>query len=544
MNSDFINIADALKNEYLFKTEALLADNRQAWIDDFAYNFCKICGEIQKLQFDLALPAITYLEYTMLYTNFINRQYVAEVRVYGDEHYLDKKQHIVGSYDISFLFVYFDELWSKLILTKKRFVGQVSASEVKTFILKDMPDFYSFLAKIARTAIADCVETKQFAGIKKNTVFFVNVGRYMSSTAETVHLEDKDKDVHKLEEWFSERLENEYTSGDYSGIGFSECQFIQTDFRHANFSDTYLRSTNFTGSQLEAVNFRHCEMENAVLKNCVIVEADFSNAILTNASFVNAYAKAGPPNEEKWIYAGFMPASFRNSDLSGADFTKADLTGADFREAVLKGTIFTSAVLDNAVFSDKNAPLTDEQWEKVVIREAQEYASYVRGGKAAEKNPYTDPRYTSYFVMEQLENAPSLPSGKFKEVLTVANLTRLHYFDYIVQNNQSHLISDRLKQLIEKYLHGCHFTPVVFKDSAEPKMIAFWKFDPNININFQADYRTDGYVSSIAPADCDMTFAFSTKSPKGFRSIVVHAAIAQSILHRSILGLKLTRLTE
>ncbi|MCL2153367.1 MAG: hypothetical protein FWH57_10505, partial [Oscillospiraceae bacterium] len=75
--------------------------------------------QVVKIQATLDIPAISYLEYTMLYTNFINRRYITEVWVYGDKGYLDKNQYMLGEYDISFLFIYFDELWDKLLTARK-----------------------------------------------------------------------------------------------------------------------------------------------------------------------------------------------------------------------------------------------------------------------------------------------------------------------------------------------------------------------------------------------------------------------------------------
>jgi len=85
MTESFLDIADALVNEYLLKTESLFVSNRQTWVAHFAEHFLSTCESIQKMQAESDLMSVSYLEYTMLYTNFASRKYLAEIRVYGEE---------------------------------------------------------------------------------------------------------------------------------------------------------------------------------------------------------------------------------------------------------------------------------------------------------------------------------------------------------------------------------------------------------------------------------------------------------------------------
>jgi len=209
MHDDFIRFANTMRNEYLLKTEALFVSQKQKWGNAFRDNFCATCAEIAKLQDELALPAISNMEYTMLYTNFVNRRYFSEIWVYGDMRCLGKNQRMVGEYDISFLFNYFDELWDKLLSTRKRYVGKVSAREVTAFMLQAIPDFYSYLIKIARFSIAGRVDKEPYTDIAKNEVFRVNVGDYMAKT-ESVFIEKNNKDAGELTERFSELQEVDF----------------------------------------------------------------------------------------------------------------------------------------------------------------------------------------------------------------------------------------------------------------------------------------------------------------------------------------------
>jgi len=275
---------------------------------------------------------------------------VAEVWVYGDKRYLDKNQRFVGEYDISFLFVYYNELWDTLLTMRKRYVGKVKVREITEIMLKTLPDFYSYLPKIALLAMKDLVEYPPFNSIAKNETFKVTVGDYMVNTT-PVFVETKNKNDKKLAKWFEERLENTYTFGDYSNLDFSGKTFTFTEFRYAQFHHSCLRNANLQGSALIGASFFMAQMEHCCLDNCSIYETDFSHAKLQNASFVNARGQAGLPDVKEWRYVGFLPISFRNADLTEANFTGANLSGADFTGAILDGAIFTDTILDGAIFS-------------------------------------------------------------------------------------------------------------------------------------------------------------------------------------------------
>ena len=149
LHPDFVELFAVQRQKYLLKTEALFVARQQQWFDAFSEHFQTVCTEIVKLQNESSLPVISRIEYTMLYTHLTNRRYVAEVWVYGDELYLDRSQRMVGNFDISFLFVYFSELWDKLLSARKRYVGRISAQEVASLMIQTLPDFYLYLANTA-----------------------------------------------------------------------------------------------------------------------------------------------------------------------------------------------------------------------------------------------------------------------------------------------------------------------------------------------------------------------------------------------------------
>ena len=354
MDNDFIELFETMCNESLLKTEVLFATQKQTWMLSFAEHFQLMCADVVKLQNDSSFPEVARMEYTMLHTNFINRRYVAEVWIYDDDvPYITKNQRMIGEYDISFLFIYFDELWKKLLLTRKRYAGKVRAVEIKSLMMQAMFDFFSYVIKIVRYSIADYVNKAPFTDIVKAETFRILVGHDMTDDPIPVFTKSTNKDAQTLAEWFQKRLrENEYRFEDYSDLDFSAYFFPLSDFCFSHFRNSYLNNVGFEKSMLIGTCFYKAYMENCRLDNCVVYEADFSYAKLKGASFTNVYGNAGALFIDIWRDAGYLPVRFRYADLTNVNFKSAGLAGADFTGANLANADFTGAVLTNADFTD------------------------------------------------------------------------------------------------------------------------------------------------------------------------------------------------
>jgi hypothetical protein len=148
-----------------------------------------------------------------------------------------------------------------------------------------------------------------------------------------------------------------------------------------------------------------------------------------------------------------------------------------------------------------------------------------------------------YYVMEALENnyLPNAPKGENAEVVKTSDVGRFSEIDY---DSRNELISEKLKLLFEQYMPKYNFQPVVYLDVEKSEQAVFWRFRPPAYDDYQAVYRNDGIVSHITFPNNDAPIMFTTRSPKGVRSIAVRMAVAESTLRRCILGLKFTKISE
>ena len=149
-----------------------------------------------------------------------------------------------------------------------------------------------------------------------------------------------------------------------------------------------------------------------------------------------------------------------------------------------------------------------------------------------------------YFVMEHIhiENETvRRPQGYAAEIRETSDLSAFYGIDFSARDG---LISERLKLLMERYMPKYRFTPVVFLDAKKQEQIGFWRFSPPIlaPARYQAEYKNTGVISRIDVTSEDAPVVFSVRAPKGAWSVVVHAAVAESMLRRGIFGVKLTRL--
>jgi len=310
MDERFTERANSLLNEKLFKAEDIFLGEFPRLSAEFKKNFAQICGEIAKLQKNGDFGDVAYIEYTMLRTNLINKEYAAEVCIYGKRWYLCKSQRAVGRLDISVLFKYFDELWQELITVRKQYIGKVSAQEVTAFIMQEAaPKFYSYVTVLCRFSILECIGRDYFGAIKKTPRFVINSGEYMAQT-EAVYKENAKKDRDEILSWFADRKKYEYCFEDFSGLDFSDENIAGIDCRYADFRNADLKNVNFTYANLTGARFCGADLENADFSYALLYEADFSGANLKNARLDFASFDFENQKKDVWKRPGFMAVNF------------------------------------------------------------------------------------------------------------------------------------------------------------------------------------------------------------------------------------------
>ena len=350
MTEEFYQYASALNTRKLFEMETIYQEHLDDFIPVFQNHFHKICENICRLQAEKEIGEISYLEYTFLFTNLIQKKEIAEVRIYNHNWYFDAGQRIVGSFDYSFVFTKYRELWNEVMSSRKRFAGTVTAQEAISFLLTCASTFYRYVASIFRYSILPCVETEPFVSIQRADEFEINVDEYMAYT-EAVYKENRTRTSTDALDWFSLREEFSYAFEDFSGLDFSGADLSEIDLRYSDLRNATLNGTDLQDSLLYGTRFCHANLRGADLRYCQIHEADFSGADLTDACLHATKGYRGVPDTKDWTLTGFRRINFQNANLTRADFSRTKIHDADFTGAIMDGAKFDRSRLHEFAFS-------------------------------------------------------------------------------------------------------------------------------------------------------------------------------------------------
>lgn len=282
MNKIFEEYAIQLKNQKLFEMEKIYQEHFSEFVPFFQKHFQEICKNIITLQKNGTLEEISYLEYTLLYTNMLEKKETAEVRVYDGNWYFGHKHKIVGLFDFSALFTKYHELEAELMAYRKRFADETSSQEVQSFLFSCIRPFYCYIISIFRYSILPCISKEPFLSIQRTDKFEINIGGYMCYT-EAIYKENQNRTSEDSLAWFSLRREFEYAFEDFSGADLSEI-----DLRYLDLRNTKLSGTDFQDSMLFGTRFCNAIMKDADLRYCLVHEADFQRTRIWDADFTGA----------------------------------------------------------------------------------------------------------------------------------------------------------------------------------------------------------------------------------------------------------------
>ncbi len=89
MTDEYMRYANQKKNQKLFELEDLYQNQFDTYAPVFQKHFQSICETIRSMQNNGELGELSYLEYTLLYTNLIHAEHTAQVRAYDNRWYFD-----------------------------------------------------------------------------------------------------------------------------------------------------------------------------------------------------------------------------------------------------------------------------------------------------------------------------------------------------------------------------------------------------------------------------------------------------------------------
>lgn len=300
---------------------------------------------------------ISVLDFTMLRTNIWKKRYVAEVIVYGKDHFFDPFSMTLGEIDLSPIFEGYEIMYQQITKEAKKYIGKVSKYDVSGYMIAKAAEFYKIFIYFMRRHITELIALPEFSLLPFAKEFEINCGEYAAYT-ETIYKSRADK----VE---AEELKNLHTLSacnfmEFRGMDFAGEILENLDLRYSDFSFCNFEKTSFCFSNLDFSRFMKVNASHADFSDTILNGSNFTESLLNNARFLGIDNQSYYSEEECGLpFKKEYEINFRKTDLRGAEFKYSDLSNVDFTEALMLGV-----KMDELSF--KTAPLCEKQRQEIV----------------------------------------------------------------------------------------------------------------------------------------------------------------------------------
>lgn len=336
--------------KYLLMLEDFFQASKDKLAEDFKMSFQKICQQLGEQQSLQQKGPIAHITFSMLRTELLekNPHYLVEAT---DEEWFFDLHPLLTTYDAGWAHHFLEQYIQELSLYSKTFMGAITQADMERIKLQDAHHFHQYVLSLARYALPDIIRCPEYLALERDVAVEIRVGEFMDIN-EIVYSEDfASKDNEEIKAWLEEKLEGEYPYEVFSHLNLADGNYSDLDIRYAFFQKTNLTNCRLRDCLLIGANFRESRLIGTDLSFSSIHEADFSNSQLQDANFQQVQGACGLLDPQKWEVPGYLPVSFKNADLEGANFELANLRGACFIGANVKNTNFAGANLEKTIFS-------------------------------------------------------------------------------------------------------------------------------------------------------------------------------------------------
>lgn len=327
-----------------------LEKNRESFLENFQHHkqwlkeailkaTKEICDVVAKKQINSEYD-IMYINFSLLRTSIISKEYNILVSAYNRNWYLDDyPTH--STLSLHPILSVIDDLRNYLEKKRKIYVNKIESFHVNEIILKQAFEYYTHMELFVTTVLQNIDEEQWLKGINKTEEFYIRWGEYRDLTHLVYKMDTRDKNQNDFEKAIKDQ-EDIYGSD----------KLIFSTWQHISLDNVQCLGKNFMFS-----NFKKCRFNNVEIIGTVLLGANFKQGILTNCDFSNTLLESANFNE-----AVFEKVSFKDAILKNADFTYAVFEEVDFENSNLEG----------ARFLKKDIPfinLSPSQLQTIIIEE-------------------------------------------------------------------------------------------------------------------------------------------------------------------------------
>lgn len=347
--------------EMLKKLEADFQKNFEEYKAKFILNFKNICEIIKKEHNNLE---IGYISYNLMLIKTLNNNYNYDIYIYDKNWYLNRDIKIT-EYDVSFIYKYFEEMWTRLLKERKAYVFKINDTDINNLMTTIIDKFHYYIVSLMRNSIVEITETEEFLNLNKANSFNIYTGKFYDKF-DIIYIENKDKNIVKIKRELEK--EETYINKDLRNLELNDIKFEMYDLRGTDFRNSELSNMDLSYKMLVGAKFKNAKIMNTSFESSILSETNFENANLINCKMISSFIYKGKMSE--LLDVGFLRVNLKNTNLINVDFSKSFLENIDFRDAILENVNFEECKFKECIFKKEQLEklnLSEKQIKEIII---------------------------------------------------------------------------------------------------------------------------------------------------------------------------------
>ena len=171
------NYVKTESSEKMQKLKAYSENNKDVLIDEFVESFRRICIKIKDMQDKGKKGKIGYITYSLLRTNIMEGKFVYLIEAFNWMWFFDRIE-CQEEYDVRWAYVFLDEFEAELVEKSKPYLNKIGMPDIERVKLKEISPYNNVVMELAKEAILNASEIKEFSEILKEDVIEIRIGEY------------------------------------------------------------------------------------------------------------------------------------------------------------------------------------------------------------------------------------------------------------------------------------------------------------------------------------------------------------------------------
>lgn len=171
------NYVAQIRTEKIKEMEQYYLRNKEKHLIKFVEDFKKMCLKIKDMQSQGEKARIGYINYSILRTNIMEKNYEYSIDSFDKYWYFDKVE-CSTTYDVYWTFKFLEEFGQEIEKKRKQYFNKIIKSDIEKIVNKEISIYDNQIKTIARIAILYAVQSEEYKEISKEDVVEIRIGEY------------------------------------------------------------------------------------------------------------------------------------------------------------------------------------------------------------------------------------------------------------------------------------------------------------------------------------------------------------------------------